>query len=78
MDPVTPEIANSVVPKGTKLVILNPYFKISDGTPGIRVDDPNHIIFGSELTFPKSAAEFKEEAAKLYRAGNYKEAVVCF
>lgn len=58
---------------------MDPYFKIrQDGTPGIRIDDPNDIIFGSELPQPKSAAEFKEEAAKLFRAGNYKEAIFCF
>ena len=29
---------------------MDPYFKMrGDGTPGIRVDDPNDVIFGIEL-----------------------------
>jgi len=38
----------------------------SDGTQVIRVDDPNDVIFASELPRPKTALEFKEEATKLY------------
>jgi len=75
VDPVTPKNANRVLPKGTKVVILDPYFKIrQDNRSGIRVDDPNDVIFGSELPLPKNSSEFKEEAAKHYKAGNYKEA----
>ena len=79
IDPCTPQVANSIVPKGTKLIIAEPYFKMAmDGTQVIRVEDPNDVIFASELALPKSALEFKEEAAKFYRAGDYKEAVICF
>jgi hypothetical protein len=42
-----------------------------DGTLIIRVDNPNDLIFASELPKPKTALEFKEEAAKLYNAGKY-------
>lgn len=79
MDPVTPKDANRVLPKGTKVVILDPYFKMrQDNRSGIRVDDPNDVIFGSELPLPKNSSEFKEEAAKHYKVGNYKEASFCF
>jgi hypothetical protein len=44
----------------------------TDGTWTIRVDDPNDVIFASELSLPKTAFELKKEAAKLYKAGNYK------
>ncbi len=60
-------------------MIVDPFFKMrADGSPGVRVDDPDDIIFGSVLPLPKTAAEFKEQAAALYRAGNYKEAIICF
>jgi len=79
MDPVTPQGANKIVPKGTKVIIVEPYFKIAtDGTWTIRVDDPNDVIFASEMPFPKTAFDFKEEAAKLYNAGSYKEAIISF
>jgi hypothetical protein len=79
VDPVTPKALNRVIPKGTHVIIVDPFFKMrQDGTAGIRVDDPDEVIFGDELPIPKSAAEFKEEAAKLYKAGNYKEAIFCF
>jgi hypothetical protein len=67
IDPVTPHAANKIVPKGTKVIIIEPFFKRgSDGTQVIRVDDPNDVIFASELPRPKTALEFKEEATKLY------------
>jgi hypothetical protein len=67
MDPVTPHAANQIVPKGTKVIIVEPYFKrAADGTLTIRVDDPSDVIFASELPRPKTALEFKEAAAKLY------------
>jgi hypothetical protein len=79
VNPVTPKDANLVIPKGKHVVILDPYFKMrQDGTSGIRVDDPNDVIFSSDLPLPKSSSEFKEEAVKLYKAGNYSEAIFCF
>ena len=61
------------------MIIVEPYLKTgADGTWTIRVDDPDDVIFDSELPLPKTALEFKEEAAKLYKAGNYKEAIICF
>ena len=67
MDPLTPHEANQIVPKGTKVIIVEPYFKRgADGTLTIRVDDPSDVIFASELPKPKTALQFKEEAAKLY------------
>jgi hypothetical protein len=67
IDPVTSRAANQIVPKGTKVIIVEPYFKRgTDGTQVIRVDDPSDVIFASELPRPKTALEFKEEATKLY------------
>jgi hypothetical protein len=79
MDPVTPHTANQIVPKGTRVIIIEPYFKrAADGTLTIRVDDPSDVIFDGEQPRPKTTLEFKEEAAKLYLAENYKEAIICF
>ena len=32
----------------------------------------------ANLSLKKSAVEYKEEAVKLFKAGNYKEAIICF
>jgi hypothetical protein len=56
VDPCTPQVANKIVPKGTKLIIVEPFFKMGmDGTQVIRVDDPYDVIFASALPLPKSA-----------------------
>jgi hypothetical protein len=45
MDPVNPETANRIVPKGTKVTIFEPYYHMgADGTQTIRVDDPSDVI----------------------------------
>ena len=66
MYPVTPHAANKIFPKGTKVILVEPYFRNADVAQLIYVDDPNGVIFTSELPRPKTAQEFKEEATKLY------------
>ena len=49
-----------------------------DQTNGIRVDNPNEVIFGSELHLPKSSEEYKEEGGKLFKTANYAGALICY
>jgi hypothetical protein len=77
--PLTFEAANKIIPKGTTVIIIEPLFKkFADGTNGIRVDNPNEVIFGTELPLPKSSEEYKEEGGKLFKTANYAEALICY
>ena len=67
------------MPKSTKVIIIEPLFKVfADGTHGIRVDNPNEVIFGSELPLSKSSDEYKDEGGKLFKTANYIEALICY
>jgi len=79
VNPLTFEAANRIIPKGTKVIIIEPLFKqLAGGTRGIRVDNPNEVIFGSELPLSKSSEEYKDEGGKLFKTANYIEALICY
>eukprot|EP00933_Yihiella_yeosuensis_P032668 TRINITY_DN2628_c1_g1_i1.p1 TRINITY_DN2628_c1_g1~~TRINITY_DN2628_c1_g1_i1.p1 ORF type:complete len:1082 (+),score=226.59 TRINITY_DN2628_c1_g1_i1:42-3287(+) len=50
--------AQEWLPEGTKLSIIEPFFKTrADGTPGIRVDNPDDIVFGA---LPQSTCNYTD------------------
>ncbi len=56
------------MPKSTKVIIIEPLFKVfADGTHGIRVDNPNEVIFGSELPLPKFSDEYKDKGGQAFQ-----------
>lgn len=75
----TPEAVDSLLPRGTEVIIVEPFLKTrADGTFGIRVDDPKDVIFGADLVLPVSPGEMAVEGSKLYKAKNYAESLICY
>lgn len=73
--------ANAIFPKLTNIIILEPFYKLrNDGTLGIRVDDPNDVVFDEILLDSSSTSltKLNEEGLLLFKERKFSQALVCY
>eukprot|EP00798_Chlamydomonas_sp_ICE-L_P029347 gene29347-12432_t len=69
------EAALSMLPQGQALAIIEPFYKVmSDGSLGIRVDNPAEVIFLDSLN-RQDAATWRDQGTTLFRSQHYDDAL---
>ncbi|KAJ3398879.1 hypothetical protein HDV05_002197, partial [Chytridiales sp. JEL 0842] len=70
-------ILESIYPMGSRLAIIEPFYKIfQDNTFGVRVDSIEEVVSLNEKE--KTMDEWKEEGNKHYKRLEYVEAIACY
>ncbi|GFR49201.1 hypothetical protein Agub_g11114, partial [Astrephomene gubernaculifera] len=67
-----------VLPEGQAVALIEPYYKImSDGAPGVRVDNPKEVVKLESLA-PSNAAALQDTGRRHFQAAQYEEAAGCY
>eukprot|EP00929_Paragymnodinium_shiwhaense_P051461 TRINITY_DN25895_c0_g1_i5.p1 TRINITY_DN25895_c0_g1~~TRINITY_DN25895_c0_g1_i5.p1 ORF type:complete len:624 (+),score=119.17 TRINITY_DN25895_c0_g1_i5:111-1982(+) len=70
------EVTEKVFPKGRRITIREPYYKIrGDGSLGIRIDNPQEI---QDATTQINAEDLKEQGNACFKAKDFKGALRCY